>query len=103
MANRSVCLKVDGWSNARFAWIEGNLVKFEAMWLGCDCSTCQARLHAIEIRMTESGHSWQVAVEQIPERGSSPSVILVVEPKVVPEKLDSFFSGLFGLQIREVA
>lgn len=103
MVDRSVCLKVDGWSNPSFAWIEGSLVKFEAMWMGCDCETCYARLNAIETRMRESEHSWHVVVEQVPERVFAPSAIVVVEPKEVPEKLGSFFSELFGLQMSEVA
>ncbi len=102
MDGRTVCLKVDGWSNPRFGRVEENLVMFEAMWMGCACPTCYARLQAIETRMEESEHKWAVTVGQIPEREFSPSAILVVETKEVPEKVDAFLSELLGLQIREV-
>lgn len=103
MADRTVCLKVDGWSNPRFARIEGNFVMFEAMWMGCDCPTCYARLDAIKTRMEGSEYSWRIAVAKIPEREFAPSAIVVVEPKEIPEKVDAFFSELLGLQISEVA
>ncbi|KKT79092.1 MAG: hypothetical protein UW74_C0004G0004 [Candidatus Giovannonibacteria bacterium GW2011_GWC2_44_8] len=102
-ANRTVRLKVDGWSNSRFGRIEGNLISFEVMWLGCACSTCFARLDAVENRMKGSEVKWQVRDIMIPERVVMPSATLMVEPKEMPERVDSYLSDLLGLQISEVA
>ncbi len=96
-------LKVDGWSNSRFARIEGNLVGFEVMSLDCGCSTCFARLSAVENRMQKSGLKWRIVPTQIPEREGGPSLVLMVETPQIPERLDDFFGDLLGLQIREVA
>lgn len=101
--SRTVRLKVDGWSNTRFGLIEGNLVMFEALWMGCACLTCVARLKTIVDRMQLSDLKWNVALVQIPEREGVPSTILVVEAKEVPEKVDAFLTELLGLQISEVA
>lgn len=103
MDNRTVRLRVDGWSNPRFGRVEGNLVMFEVMWYGCACSTCLARLEAVMNRLTGSDVKWTVQDVFIPERGGVPSAVLVVEPTEVPKKVDTFLSGLLGLQISEVA
>ncbi len=100
---RTVRLRVDGWSNARFGRVEGNLVMFEVMSWGCACSTCLARLDTVMNRMSDSDIKWKVQDIAIPERGGVPSAVLVVEPKEIPEKVDAFLSGLLGLQISEVA
>ena len=100
---RTVRLKVDGWSNTRFGRIESNLIAFEVMWLGCACPTCFARLDAVMNRMKESDVKWQVREVPIPEREGIPSTILMVEPKEMPERVDSYLSDLLGLQIKEVA
>ena len=103
MDNRTVRLRVDGWSKPRFGLVEGNLVMFEVMWYGCACSTCFARLDAVMNRMEESDLKWTVTDICIPERGGLPSAILVVESTEVPEKVDTFLSELLGLQISEIA
>ena len=103
MDNRTVRLRVDGWSNARFGRVEGNLIGFEVMTLACGCPTCFARLDAVRNRMQTAEIKWRTQVLPIPERGMEPSIVLLVEPKEVPEKVDAFLSGLLGLQIREVA
>ena len=104
MADRTVRLRVDGWSNTRFGRVEGNLVMFEVMWLGCACSACFGRLNAAMNRMETSEVKWAVQGAMLPEReGGAPSVILVVEPREMPEKVDAFLSDLLGLQISEVA
>ncbi|KKT17230.1 MAG: hypothetical protein UV98_C0014G0003 [Parcubacteria group bacterium GW2011_GWB1_43_6] len=102
-ANRTVRLKVDGWSNIRFGHVEGNFIVFEVMWLGCACPTCFARLDAVKNRMRGSEVKWQVLDIMIPERVVMPSVTLMVEPKEMPERVDSYLSDLLGLQISEVA
>src|SRR3989344_1559706 len=102
-ANRTVRLKVDGWSNARFGHVEGNLIVFEVMWLGCACSTCFARLNAVMNRMKDSDVKWQVRNVPIPEREGTTSTILMVEPKEMPEREDNYLSDLLGLQISEGA
>jgi hypothetical protein len=103
MDNRTVLLRVDGWSNTRFGRVEGNLVVFEVMWWGCACSTCLGRLAAVKSRMESAEIRWAVQDVVIPERGTAPSVVLVVEPEEMPEKADAFLSDLLGLQISEVA
>ena len=104
MADRTVRLRVDGWSNARFGRVEGNLVMFEVMWWGCACATCLGRLSAVKNRMESSGAKWTVQDAILPERKTDvPSAILVVEPREAPEKADAFLSELLGLQISEVA
>jgi len=100
--NRTVRLRVDGWSNPRFVRVEGNLILFEVMWYGCACSTCLARLAAVMNRMSASDVKWTVMDIHIPERGGEPSAVLVVEPTEMPEKVDAFLSNLLGLQISEV-
>lgn len=100
---RTLRVRVDGWSSARFARVEGNLVMFEVMSLGCACSTCFARLDTVGNRMQSAEVAWDIAVIAIPERGGEPSVVLVVEPTEMPEKVDAFLSDLLGLQISEVA
>ncbi len=102
MANRTVRLRVDGWSNSRFASVGEKSLSFEVMNLGCACPTCFARLFAVENRMKNSDLKWRLAQVQIPERGA-PSAILVVEPEEMPKNVDAFFSNLLGLQIREIA
>lgn len=103
MDNRTVRLRVDGWSNARFGRIEGNLIGFEVMSLACGCPTCFKRLDTVRNRMQGADVTWRTQVLPIPERDGMPSVVLLVEPKEMPEKVDAFLSGLLGLQIREVA
>ncbi|HEY4495483.1 MAG TPA: hypothetical protein VJC01_03495 [Candidatus Paceibacterota bacterium] len=100
---KTVRLKVDGWSNSRFGRIESDLIVFEVMWLGCACPTCFARLDAVKNRMKGSEVKWQARNVLIPERGGMPSTILMVEPKEMPERVDSYLSDLLGLQISEVA
>lgn len=100
---RTVCLKVDGWSNPRFGRVESNLIAFEVMWLGCACPTCFARLDAVMNRMEGSEVKWQVRDISFLERGGMPSATLMVEPKEMPERVDNYLSDLLGLQIREVA
>ena len=105
MADRTIRLKVDGWSNIRFGRVESNLIAFEVMWLGCACPACFARLNAVMNRMKDSEVKWQVRNVSIPEseRGETASAILMVEPMEMPEQVDSYLSDLLGLQIREVA
>lgn len=103
MDNRTVRLRVDGWSNPRFGRVEGNLVMFEAMWMGCACHSCFSRLNAVMNRMESTGVKWQMQSTCIPERGEGASVVLVVEPEAMPEKVDAFLSDLLGLRISEVA
>lgn len=102
-ADRTIRLKVDGWSNMRFGRIESNLIAFEVMSLGCACPTCFARLNAVMNRMRESEVNWQVRNAPIPEREGTTSTILMVEPKEMPEQVDSYLSDLLGLQIKEIA
>lgn len=103
MDSRTVRLRVDGWSNARYGHVEGNLIGFEVMSLACGCPTCFARLDAVIDRMQNADAVWRIAEMAIPERGMAPSVVLLVEPKEMPERVDTFLSGLLGLQISEVA
>lgn len=103
MANRTVRLRVDGWSNPRFGRVESNLVAFEVMWLGCACTTCFGRLAAVENRMSDSKVEWVMAQAPIPERGMVPSLILVVKPERMPEEVDTYLSDLLGLEISEIA
>lgn len=100
---RTVRLRVDGWSNARFGRVEGNLIGFEVMSLACACPTCFKRLTTVMNRMQSADVTWHTQVLPIPERGMEPSFVLMVEPKEIPEKVDAFLSGLLGLQISEVA
>src|SRR3989344_2467728 len=102
MDNRLVRLRVNGWSNLRFGRVEGNLVMFEVMWLGCACATCVARLDAVMNRMSESDINWTVQDIILPGRKGVPSAVLVVEPKEMPEKVDAFLSELLGLQVSEI-
>lgn len=101
--NRTIRLKVDGWSNTRFGRVESNLIAFEVMSLGCACPTCFARLNAVMNRMKDSDVKWQVRNASIPEREGAASAILTVELKEMPEQVDIYLSDLLGLQIREVA
>ncbi|MDP2734884.1 MAG: hypothetical protein Q8P12_01615 [bacterium] len=103
MANRTVRLRVDGWSNPRFGRVEDNLIAFEVVWLGCACATCFGRLTAVENRMSESKVEWTVQEAFIPARGGAPSLILVVKPERMPEEVDTYLSDLLGLEISEVA
>ncbi len=97
---RTELLKVEGWSNPRFGQIQGNLILFEVMWLGCSCATCFGRLRAVKNRMeTADVKSWRTVELEIPERGFVPSVILEVEPKEIPTRIDNYLSDLLGLQI----
>lgn len=104
MDDRTIRLRVDGWSNPRFARVEGNLIMFEVMWYGCACPTCMRRLETVKSRLSEQTDvRWTVLDIAIPERDGLPSAVLMVEPAEVPEKVDTFLSGLLGLQISELA
>lgn len=103
MAERTIRLRVDGWSNIRFGRVESNLIAFEVMCWSCACPTCLARLNAVENRMEDSNVKWQMQDVLFPERDGMPSAILMVEPKEMPERVDNYLSDLLGLQIREVA
>jgi len=104
IAARTIRLKVDGWSNVRFGRIDGNVIAFEVMSLGCACPTCFARLDTVINRMKDSELKWQVQEFPIPERGNGiPSSVLMVEPKEMPTQVDSYLSDLLQLQIREIA
>ena len=97
---RTQLLKVEGWSNPRYAQIRGNLILFEVMSLGCSCGTCFGRLDAVKNRMkTADVRSWRTVELEIPERGFVPSVILAVEPKEMPARIDPYRGDLLGLQI----
>lgn len=97
---RTQLLQVEGWSNSRYAQIQGNLILFEVMSLGCGCGTCLRRLDAVKDRMkTADVRSWRTVELEIPERGFVPSVILAVEPKEMPAQMDNYLSDLLGLQI----
>lgn len=102
MSEQLVRLRVDDWSHPRFAQVQGDKVLFEVMWHGCACPTCFARLSMVLGRMEESDVKWSMVNTQVPRREGLSSV-LVVEPEVMPERLDTFLGELTGLQIREVA
>ena len=97
-------LAVDGWSNVRFSRIEGNLIVFEVMLLACGCPTCFGRLDAVRSCMKETDVKWNTAVVRIPERGDQgDSIVLLVRPREMPEKIGDYLSNLLGLRIVEVA
>ncbi len=102
MIDRTLRLRVDGWSNARFGKIEGNLIMFEVLYLACACSTCVGRLDAV-VHAIQSANvaSWQVLRVSIPEREAAASIVLAVEPKEMPAKVDAYLSEIFKLQISE--
>lgn len=104
MDDRTIRLRVDGWSNPRFARVEGNFIMFEVMWNGCACPTCIGRLESVKSRLSKKTEvRWAVRDLVIPERGAGSSAVLVVESAEVPEKVDTFLSGLLGLQISKIA
>ncbi len=101
---KTVRLTVDGWSNIRFGRIEGNRIAFEVMLLACGCPTCFGRLDMVRSRMKETDVRWETQVIHIPERGDrGASIVLCVEPKEMPEKIDNYLSTLLRLRISEVA
>ena len=101
---KTVNLAVDGWRNTRFGRIEGNLIAFEVMLLACGCPTCFGRLYAVLNRMKKTDVKWETTVTRIPERDNQgDSIVLLVEPKEMPEKIGDYLSALLGLRIREVA
>jgi hypothetical protein len=103
MSTRTARLEVEGWSNVRYGLVESNLVLFEVMSLGCACDTCLARLEMVKNRLEDSDVTWRMYEAMIPERGFVPSIVLEVETKETPKKLDSFLSNLLSLQISEIA
>lgn len=103
MENRTIRLRVDGWSSARFGRVEEGLIGFEVMSLGCGCQTCFSRLDSVTNRMQGESVRWDIAPVAIPERGGDVSLVLWVEPAEMPEKVDAFLTELLGLQISELA
>src|SRR3989344_3205357 len=93
-------LRVDGWSNLRFGKVQGNLIMFEVMSLGCACQTCFNRLDVVRNRMkTADVKSWLTAPTEIPERNFERSIVLAVEPREMPTHVDRYLSDLLGLRI----
>src|SRR3989344_3946869 len=104
MENKTVRLKVAGWSNPRFGRIENGRIMFEVMSWECACPTCFTRLETVKNRMKSNDVLlWQIDDITLPERRGAISAVLVVEPKEMPKRLDTFLSELLKLQISEIA
>jgi len=102
MSNQVLKMRVTGWSNLRFARIEGNFLGLEIMCMCCACHTCFSRVNAVMNRMQETGYSWRMVDVKIPERDGAHSAVLMIELAEIPEKVDTFLSELLGLEIQMV-
>jgi len=100
--NKTIRLKVGGWSNHRFARIEGGWVMFEIMCLSCACPMCYSRVDFVKEKLIKSGIPWKMMICAILEREGDINLIVAIKPKKVPEKIDTFLSNLLDLQIKKI-